>query len=159
MPEVLLTIGYQKRSIDEFVALALAAGVDVLVDVRETAWSHKPGFSKTSFAIALEAAGIEYVHAAFAGNPKFLRDSAQNHADCLSLYAWYLDEHTEVVDTFEDLVASIFRDGKRAALTCFERHSDDCHRSILAERWAARAKGEREVTHLAIDGCQRLLAN
>ena len=40
MPEVLYTLGYEKRSIEEFVALARSSGVDVLVDVRETAWSH-----------------------------------------------------------------------------------------------------------------------
>ncbi len=45
----LFTLGYQQRSLDEFVALLLEASIDVLVDVRETAWSHKPGFSKRGF--------------------------------------------------------------------------------------------------------------
>src|SRR5205823_6116594 len=73
MPTTLYTLGYQQRSIDEFVEILDESGIDVLVDVRETAWSHKPGFSKSGFASALAARGIEYVHAEFAGNPKWLR--------------------------------------------------------------------------------------
>ncbi|MGH7510306.1 MAG: hypothetical protein ACREMZ_12670 [Gemmatimonadales bacterium] len=41
MPTTLLTLGYEKRSIDEFVRLLKQATVDVLLDVRETAWSHQ----------------------------------------------------------------------------------------------------------------------
>src|SRR5450756_497309 len=48
MRNVLFTLGYQQRTITEFVALAREACVDVIIDVRETAWSHKPGFSKAA---------------------------------------------------------------------------------------------------------------
>lgn len=74
MPEQIFTLGYQQRSIDEFVALARDAGVQVLIDVSETAWSHKKGFSKSAFAAAFSSVAIEYIHAQFAGNPKWLRD-------------------------------------------------------------------------------------
>jgi uncharacterized protein (DUF488 family) len=157
MPEVIYTLGYEKRSIEEFVALANAAGLEVLIDVRETAWSHKPGFSKNAFAAALAAAGIEYVHAPFAGNPKWLRANAETHTECLSWYSWYLDEFGEVLDAFEALVSPLLAEDKRTALTCFERHAGDCHRSILAERWAARDEGGRHIMHLATDGCARLV--
>ena len=59
----LFTLGYEQRTIEEFVRMLEDAGVGVLVDVRETPWSHKPGFSKRGLAEHLEAAGIEYVHA------------------------------------------------------------------------------------------------
>ena len=36
----LCTIGYEKRSLDEFIDLLLANGVEVVLDVRETPWSH-----------------------------------------------------------------------------------------------------------------------
>ena len=157
MPHVIFTLGYQQRTLEEFVSIARAAGVEVLVDVRETAWSHKPGFSKNALMSALEAVGIEYVHASFAGNPKWLRENADSHAECLAWYDWYLDEHSEVVDAFEDLVGQIHSERKRVVLTCFERHSGDCHRSILAERWAARDERRRLITHLATDGCARLV--
>ncbi|MHB1329333.1 MAG: DUF488 family protein [Gemmatimonadales bacterium] len=48
----LCTIGYEKRSLDEFSELLRSSGVEVVLDVRETAWSHKPGFSKLPFILA-----------------------------------------------------------------------------------------------------------
>ena len=131
------------------------AEIDVLVDVRETAWSHKPGFSKSGFEAALSAHGIEYVHAKFAGNPKWLRSNADSHKECLDWYGWYLGEFGEIVESFDDLVARLHKAGKRVCITCFERHADDCHRAILADRW--REMGNRSVEHLAVDGCERLL--
>ena len=43
------TLGYEKRDLAAYIAPLKRAGVSALVDVRETAWSHKPGFSKTAF--------------------------------------------------------------------------------------------------------------
>ena len=156
MPHTLLTIGYQQRTLDEFLAILVDSGVDVLVDVRETAWSHKRGFSKTAFEAALTAEGIEYVHADFAGNPKWLRANADSHRECLDWYDWYLTAYPEIVPAFEGLVDDHLRAGRRVCVTCFERHAGDCHRAILAERW--RKRGRREVRHLAIEGCERLLS-
>jgi uncharacterized protein (DUF488 family) len=155
MPEILYTLGYQQRSLEEFLRLLVQARIDVLIDVRETAWSHKPGFSKGSFSVALERAGIEYIHADFAGNPRWLRSNADSHNECLSWYRWYLDEYQEVIEAFDALLASLHAAGKTVCITCFERHAEDCHRSILAERWGQL--GSRSVQHLATDGCERLL--
>ena len=155
MTPTLFTLGYQQRTIDEFVDILREADIDVLVDVRETAWSHKPGFSKSAFVAALAAAGIEYVHADFAGNPKWLRANADSHRECLDWYAWYLGEFGEILPAFDELVDRYQAAGKRVCVTCFERHADDCHRAILADQW--RARGKRAVSHLATDGCERLL--
>ena len=155
MPPTLYTLGYQQRSIDEFVEILADAGIDVLVDVRETAWSHKPGFSKSGFAAALASRDIEYVHADFAGNPKWLRSNADSHGECLEWYGRYLTDFGEIVDAFDELVAELHGAGKRVCITCFERHADDCHRAILANRW--KTTRGRRVEHLAIDGCERLV--
>jgi uncharacterized protein (DUF488 family) len=156
MDDVVYTIGYQGRSIDQFIALALHGGVQIVVDVRETAWSHKPGFSRGPFEAALAGAGIEYVHAQFAGNPKWIRELADDHADLLTLYSWYLDEHAEVMDALDHLLGQALAARMPPALVCFERHAGDCHRSVLTERWAARGE-RRVVVHLAIDGLPRLV--
>lgn len=155
MPTTLYTLGYQQRSIDEFVEILSDSEIDVLVDVCETAWSRKPGFSKSAFAAALATRGIEYVHADFAGNPKWLRSNADSHSECLEWYGRYLNDFGEIVSTFDELVADLHAVGKRVCITCFERHADDCHRAILADRW--KAKRGRKVKHLAIEGCDRLV--
>jgi uncharacterized protein (DUF488 family) len=151
----LCTIGYEKRSLDEYIDLLLSNGVEVVVDVRETAWSHKPGFSKTAFAAGLEAAGVAYVHLRVAGNPKWLREAAGDHAECLELYRSYVEHHPEVLASLSEALREQGVSHRRIALTCFERHPEDCHRGILAEAWAARHRGE--VLHLGPDGCRRLI--
>jgi uncharacterized protein (DUF488 family) len=151
-----LTLGYQQRTIKEFIGLLVDAGVDVLIDVRETPWSHKPGFSKTALQARLAAAGIEYVHARFAGNPKRIRAKASSHAQCLALYSAHLKENHGVVRELEQLVGTHLGAGRRVCLTCYERHPDDCHRGILSAQW--RAGRRRRVTHLATDGCPRLVS-
>jgi uncharacterized protein (DUF488 family) len=150
------TIGYQQRSLPEFVALLTAAAVDVLVDVRETAWSHKPGFSKTALSSTLADHGMAYVHARFAGNPKELRRSAASHADCLQRYAEYLDSNDDIVEAFDELIGRLVEAGKRVAITCYERHPDDCHRGVLAQRWNS-AGASRNVAHLGADNSCRLI--
>jgi uncharacterized protein (DUF488 family) len=143
----LFTLGYEKRTLPEFISLLERAGIAVLVDVREVAWSHKPGFSKTTLRTALENAGIEYVHAAFAGNPKRFRSAAASPEECLALYASYLDQSARILADFELLIGEIIRSGRRACIICFERNADDCHRGVLAARW--QRGGKRRVEHLA----------
>ncbi len=151
----LYALGYEKRSIGEFVQLLLDSEIDVLVDVREKAWSHKPGFSKTAFSNALANAGIEYVHASFAGNPKRFREQARTHKAILDKYRKHLETNPTIVDEFDELVSGFLRKGRRVCLTCFERHPDDCHRSILATKW--RGQRKVRVEHLAPTGCPRLI--
>lgn len=144
----LSTIGYQQRSLAEFTEILREADVDVLVDVRDVAFSHKPGFSGGPLRDALASRGIGYVHAQFAGNPKWLREISDSTAEALELYRWYLDEFPEIVDAFDGVIGEIHTSGRRAAIMCFERDPAECHRAIIAERWADRARGRR-VQHLA----------
>lgn len=72
---VLVTVGYEGRTAGELVVTLAEAGVDVLVDVRLTPLSRKPGLSKRQLADALAAAGVEYVHLPALGNPKDNRES------------------------------------------------------------------------------------
>jgi uncharacterized protein (DUF488 family) len=152
----LCTIGYEKRSLAEYLDLLVSHGVEVVIDVRETAWSHKPGFSKTAFAAGLRQVGIAYVHLRVAGNPKGLRVGADSHTEVLRRYRQHLAQRPEVMTALDDALRSHGVGHRRIALTCFERHPDDCHRGILAESWVAQHGGE--VLHLGPDGCKRLVA-
>jgi uncharacterized protein (DUF488 family) len=145
----LFTLGYQQRSLEEFVRLLLHAEIDVLLDVRETAWSHKPGFSKRRLAETLEANGILYVHARFAGNPKQLRTGAASPTECLQLFDRHLQANPVILEAFDELVGRFLDAGRRVCLMCYERHPGDCHRGVLAERW--RSGFWREVEHLGTE--------
>ena len=65
----MIGIGYEGLSVDQLVARLQADGIEVLVDVRMTPLSRKPGFSKRALSEALSAAGIRYVHDRRLGNP------------------------------------------------------------------------------------------
>ena len=155
MHRTLFTLGYEKRTLEEFIGILADNRITVLIDVRETAWSHKPGFSKRSLRTALERSGITYLHADFAGNPKWLRREAGSHAESLAWYRWYLGEFDEIVSDFNAVVDGYLADGARVCLTCYERHAEDCHRAIIAE--IGRKHGGYDVQHLAVEGCKRLV--
>lgn len=154
-PQV-FTLGYQQRSLREYVEQLQLADVDLVVDVRETAWSHKPGFSKARLAQQLEAVGIGYLHLKFAGNPKELRRTATSHAQCLAAYDRHIQEAPEIIEQFAFYVASWAEEGIRACLLCYERHPDDCHRAVLLNRVTEVLEAPVEVKHLGPEGADRL---
>ncbi|HEX5042275.1 MAG TPA: DUF488 domain-containing protein [Candidatus Polarisedimenticolaceae bacterium] len=146
-PPPLFTLGYEGRTLEEFVRLLRAERVGAVLDVRDVPWSHKPGFAKKPLAEGLEAAGIRYLHAGFAGNPKRLRSQASDTDDALRLYAAHLDASPEVLAEFDALVSDLHTAGIRVCLLCLERDPAQCHRAVLAARWAKRGPG-RTVRHL-----------
>ena len=145
-PPTLYTLGYQKRTQEQFFEMLRAAGVSVLVDVRDVAWSHKPGFAKGSLAETARTAGLEYVHAQFAGNPKRLREQEAELGPLLDAYGMHLEANPSILDEFSELIGGYANLGKKACLMCFERDPGECHRGVLAARWAERHNGQ--VVHL-----------
>jgi uncharacterized protein (DUF488 family) len=137
-----MTIGYQKRTQEELFAILREAGIGALVDVRDVAWSHKLGFAKGSLAETAKFAGIEYVHAQFAGNPKRLRAQEAELGSLLDAYAGHLDENPGILDEFAALVAGFHKRAVPVCIMCFERDPAECHRGVLAARWAERTKGK-----------------
>ncbi|HZW46696.1 MAG TPA: DUF488 domain-containing protein, partial [Microvirga sp.] len=73
----LFTIGYEGKTLDEFLGQLGEAGVRLLIDVRAVAASRRPGFSKTALAGALAERGIGYVHLRALGTPKAGREAAR----------------------------------------------------------------------------------
>jgi uncharacterized protein (DUF488 family) len=137
---VAFTVGYEGRTLEEFITILVRAGVERVVDVRALPLSRRRGFSKTALGNALSARGIEYRHVRAAGNPyRNLRDDPER---CLSLYAKHLDGLPEVLDEVEAALS-----GRRSALLCFEAKHDHCHRSVIAERLGGRGS-KRFVKHL-----------
>ena len=146
MTSTLYTLGYEKRSLSEFIAILRQRAIDTIIDVRDVPWSHKPGFSKAPLKQALEDAGIEYLHAGIAGNPKWLRSAADSPTEMLDWYTWYLAEFPEIEAELHEILAEKLGNRRQVCLVCFERDPDQCHRSILANRW--RGLRRRRVEHL-----------
>lgn len=120
------SIGYEKRSLSDFIECLRAARVRKLLDVRAVAMSRRAPFRKVALQSALAAAGIDYQHFPSAGNP--YRDANCEVAACLAAYRRYLRRRPATVRS----VAHQLGDGD-AAVMCYERQHRACHRRVLLE--------------------------
>ena len=129
---MLATIGYERSTLDDFVATLKVVNTDILVDIRERAQSRRPGFSKNALASALEAVGITYVHMPELGDPKEGRDAARSGN--FDLFRQIFGEAMKTPDAkaalseIESLALS-----KNVCLMCFERDQNHCHRKIVSD--------------------------
>jgi hypothetical protein len=63
LPQAVLTIGHSNRPLDEFLRLLQAHGVTLVVDVRKMPGSRRnPQFGRDTFPMALQQAGLGYLH-------------------------------------------------------------------------------------------------
>ena len=143
----LFTIGYEKRTINEYIDVLLNARIRVLVDVRETAWSYKRDFCKTKFGRSLGRAGITYVHIPDAGNPKKIRRNAKSIQGCLDTYRTHLVETRSGLDQLKAVITEASSERTNVCLTCFERDVCNCHRGVIVEFMRRRLK-PLAVVHL-----------
>src|SRR6266567_1180227 len=67
--KAMFTIGYEKARLADVITTLTAAGVAILIDVRDRPISRRPGFSKRQLAAAVEEAGMRYVHLQPLGTP------------------------------------------------------------------------------------------
>lgn len=126
----LVSLGYEGRSVDELVTGLVAQSVTVLVDVRQTPLSRKPGLSKRRLAEVLEEAGIRYLHLRALGNPKenraqFRAGDPRSHAVFKRLIAE--GEGAQALRHVAELL-----DCQTVALLCYERNHHACHRHLVA---------------------------
>ncbi|HEX8508590.1 MAG TPA: DUF488 domain-containing protein [Propionibacteriaceae bacterium] len=80
MASPLISVGYEGRDVEGLVASLTQQRVAVLVDVRLTPLSRKPGLSKKRLASTLAEHGIDYLHLPALGNPKDNRRLKRNLA-------------------------------------------------------------------------------
>lgn len=152
---IIYSCGYQLRPLADFLSRLQEAQVTVVLDVRETPWSYRPGYSAKPLREALAEVGIEYEHARYAGNPKKLRKEASSHQHCLELYGDHLTENPEIIEQFDEWLQHRLNQGQNVCLLCYERHPADCHRAVLLYRWQAATGQETVIVHLDPDGAPR----
>ena len=135
------TIGYEATTMADFLAALTRAGVQRVIDVRALPLSRRPGFSKTSLAASLAAAGIGYVHLKALGTPKRGRDAAKK-GDVETLEAVYADQ-LELPEAQAQAAQMLALAAELpSALLCYERDPAHCHRTLLL---AAEGQGAEVV--------------
>lgn len=131
----LSTIGYEGKTVDEFLDELAVGGVELLIDVRAVAASRRPGFSKTALAAAVRERGVDYLHLRALGTPKAGRDAARK-GRIVEMQAIFEEQlqTPEAGLAMEQLRCAVRE--KHVALLCFERDAACCHRAVLAGRLA-----------------------
>ena len=128
----LWTIGYEGRTLPEFLDVLREAGVSLVCDVRRNPISRKKGFSKGALKRALEGVDIRYEHLPELGIASARRKNIRTPAQKAALFASYEREDLPRQKPALRKIAAWARGG-RVALLCFERDPADCHRSRVAQ--------------------------
>jgi uncharacterized protein (DUF488 family) len=144
----LYTIGFTKKSAEQFFGLLMDAGVSRLVDVRLNNMSQLAGFTRKDDLryFLREVGGIDYIHMqGLAPEAQMLKDY---RAKALS-WDEYSDLYTELLRSrrVEDREIASLRDGD--CLLCSEAEPEYCHRRLAAE-YAQKVRPELGITHLHI---------
>jgi len=151
--KALSTIGYEGAQIDAFVYTLGAAGVELVIDVRDVASSRRPGFSKNAFREHLALAGIEYVHLRNLGDPKEGREAMRrgDHVAFERIFRTHLA--SDVAQGQLDEAIRIASENS-VVLLCYERDPKHCHRSIVANEMAQQSAFA--IRHLGVQSERRI---
>ena len=141
----IFTVGYEGRSLEDFLAELSAQGIRLVADVREAPISRKPGFSKSALEEALRSAGISYTHIRALGCPKQIRDAYKEDGD----WARYTQAFMKHLGGQQAAVQELAKvaEARPTALLCYEADFNRCHRTYVAG--AVAAKTGAAVFHIA----------
>ena len=142
----LFTIGFTKKSAEEFFTILHNTGVSRIVDVRLNNTSQIAGFAKArDLKYYLHAiAGIDYVHIQdFAPTQEILDNFKKNKGSWAEYERRFVDLMVE--RRLAETAAKLLRD--RDCLLCSEHTPEHCHRRLLAE-YLKKHLPNIEVEHL-----------
>jgi uncharacterized protein (DUF488 family) len=144
------TIGHSTRPIEEFIELLRANGVLQLIDIRTIPKSrHNPQFNTDALAVALEKAGIRYLHMKALGGLRKPREDSVNLGWRNASFRGYADymqtpEFEAALERAMELTGAA-----PTALMCAEAVPWRCHRSLVADALVARGVEVREIVSSA----------
>lgn len=130
--EILFTIGYEGRTIENYVNTLIKNNVRMLVDVRRNPISRKFGFSKSKLKHIVETVGIKYAHIPMLGIESEERAMLKTKEDYHVLFDSYKKTLSQRTEQIEQLYI-LFSANRRIALTCFEKEAEMCHRHVLRD--------------------------
>jgi len=129
-----LTIGHSTHSIDEFMRMLRAHGVETLIDVRTIPRSrHNPQFNRETLPESLQAAALEYFHMPGLGGLRRARPGSVNTGWKNLSFRGYADymQTPEFGAALHQLIE--LSSARRTAVMCSEALPWRCHRSLIAD--------------------------
>jgi uncharacterized protein (DUF488 family) len=141
-----LTIGHSTRTIEEFLSILKAHGVQRLVDVRSIPKSRRvPQFNSESLAASLRSHRISYVHLKSLGGLRHAKKDSINTGWRNTSFRGYADymaseEFREGLERLLELASA-----KRTAIMCAEAVPWRCHRSLIGDALLARGVNVEDI--------------
>ena len=137
------TIGFTKKTLEDFVTRLKKSGIQRVVDIRLNDTSQLSGFAKSpDLAFILKQFGIEYVSVKSLAPDKPLLDKYQKDKNWEEYEAGFkaLMNSRNAKETLNSLQL----DKKISCLLCSEDKPEKCHRRLVAEMVA----NDFEIVHL-----------
>ena len=138
-PVVVFTVGHSTRSLDEFVLLLKAHGVQRVLDIRTIPRSrHNPQFNREGLAKFLRNRHINYRHIKALGGLRYARADSQNRGWQNASFRGFADymNTPEFERALQILIDLAIR--KRTAIMCAEAMPWRCHRSLIGDALTVR---------------------
>lgn len=127
-------VGYEGRSIEEFITLLKEHNIHQLADLRERPVSRKSGFGKNQFISKLEENGITYVHFPILGSPFEIRQKLRDEKNYDLFFEEYEAHINRYPQVMKELIQFISKDN--TVLLCFEKDHTKCHRTVISDKLA-----------------------
>lgn len=144
----IFTLGYEGETIDSFIYKLIANNIMAIVDVRSNPQSMKHGFSKRSFSVYVEKAGIKYFHIPELGIPSAMRKGLDRSISRKQLFAKYKRFMLPKQQEAQSKLLQLITEYSRIALVCFEADYNACHRHTLVESLRKDELLKKPVVHL-----------
>ncbi len=142
------TIGYTKKTAEEFFNILKQHNIRQIVDVRENNTSQLAGFTKMNDLrfFAKEILNASYIHLPELAPDKNIREIYKKDKDWTRHEESFLElmQKRAVIEKFRS--ANIFVD--HCVLLCSEPLADNCHRRLIAELFKDAIYTDALIIHL-----------
>lgn len=130
--EHLFTIGYEGRTLEQYLNILIQKNIKILCDVRKNPLSRKYGFSKKTLQNACETVDIKYIHLPELGIISEKRKNLNSQKDYDNLFLEY--KKTIIPNNYKAIkfIFDLVKNYNRVALTCYEAMFKQCHRTMVA---------------------------
>ena len=146
-PLIVFTIGHSTRTIEDFIHLLKAHGIQRVIDVRAIPRSgHNPQFARQQLSPALHRSRIHYRHMSGLGGLRRPRSDSTNTGWRNPSFRGYADymETSAFKESLDQCIALARQE--RLVLMCAEAVPWRCHRSLIADALLASGIEVSEIT-------------
>jgi uncharacterized protein (DUF488 family) len=144
-----LTVGHSTRTLEEFVGILRAHGVERLVDVRTIPKSRRvPQFNSDTLGASLRERGIEYLHMKSLGGLRHAKKDSVNLGWRNASFRGYADYMA--TDEFRASLSHLLEVAreKPTAIMCAEAVPWRCHRSLIGDALLVRGVNVEDIMNV-----------